>query len=104
MPSPFPGMDPYLEGSSWDSFHAAFISELGRQLSLRLRPHHIVRVERRTEDTSDESDDSLLHRAAPRRLAIRNIPRRDVVTRIELLCPADKQTGTREDHLERRAK
>src|SRR5438309_2244133 len=32
MPSPFPGMDPYLEGSAWPSFHSAFANEIARQL------------------------------------------------------------------------
>jgi hypothetical protein len=37
MPSPFPGMDPYLEGSEWTSVHAELSSEIARQLySLRL--------------------------------------------------------------------
>ena len=47
MPSPFPGMDPYLEGSAWESFHAALIDEIGRQLARKLRPKFLVRVERR---------------------------------------------------------
>jgi Protein of unknown function (DUF4058) len=47
MPSPFPGMDPYLEGPAWDSFHAQFIDELGRQLVPKLRPKYLARVERR---------------------------------------------------------
>lgn len=28
MPSPFPGMDPYLEGSLWTTFHFAFGAEI----------------------------------------------------------------------------
>ena len=47
MPSPFPGMDPYLEGASWESFHAAYIDDIGRQLAAKLRPKYVVRVERR---------------------------------------------------------
>lgn len=47
MPSPFPGMDPYLEGRAWESFHAALIDEMGRQLAPKLRPKYLVRVERR---------------------------------------------------------
>jgi hypothetical protein len=47
MPSPFPGMDPYLEGPAWESFHAAFIDDIGRQLAPKLRPKYVVRVERR---------------------------------------------------------
>ncbi len=25
MPSPFPGMDPFIEGQAWEEFHTAFI-------------------------------------------------------------------------------
>jgi hypothetical protein len=35
MPSPFPGMDPYLEGALWTTFRFAFGAEIVRQLALR---------------------------------------------------------------------
>jgi hypothetical protein len=47
-------MDPYLEGSAWDSFHAQFIDEMGRQLMERLRPKYFVRVERRFVQSASE--------------------------------------------------
>lgn len=47
MPSPFPGMDPYLEGSEWVSVHVELSSEIARQLAPRLRPKYIVRTMRR---------------------------------------------------------
>src|SRR5262249_23530171 len=47
MPSPFPGMDPYLEGSEWISVHAELSSEIARQLAPKLRPKYIVRTTRR---------------------------------------------------------
>lgn len=46
MPSPFPGMDPYLEGEEWVSFHAKFAVEIARQLSPKLRPRYVARAER----------------------------------------------------------
>ncbi|MBI3760749.1 MAG: DUF4058 family protein, partial [Chloroflexi bacterium] len=37
MPSPFPGMDPYLEASHiWEDFHASLASEVRKQLAPRL--------------------------------------------------------------------
>lgn len=42
MPSPFPGMDPYLEGALWTTFHFAFGAEILRQLAPRLRPRYLV--------------------------------------------------------------
>lgn len=42
MPSPFPGMDPYLESSAWASFHGQFVAELARQLAPKLRPKYLA--------------------------------------------------------------
>lgn len=42
MPSPFPGMDPYLEGSLWTSVHTQLIAEIARQLTPRLRPRYLA--------------------------------------------------------------
>jgi Protein of unknown function (DUF4058) len=47
MPSPFPGMDPYLEGPSWMSFHGQFIAEIARQLSPKLRPKYVALMDER---------------------------------------------------------
>ena len=47
MPSPFPGMDPYLEGSEWGSFHSQLIVSVSRQLAPQLRPRYVALVEKR---------------------------------------------------------
>ena len=45
MPSPFPGMNPYLERATvWPSFHANFLTTALFQLSARLRPEYVVTV------------------------------------------------------------
>ncbi len=46
MPSPFPGMDPYLEGREWRSFHTQFSVQIGRQLVPQVRPKYFVRTEK----------------------------------------------------------
>ena len=56
MPSPFPGMDPYLEGPSWMSFHGQFIAEIARQLSPRLRPKYVALMDERVVWDSAEND------------------------------------------------
>ena len=43
MPSPFPGMDPYLEGPMWSMVHNSLIEELARQLTPKLWPRYKVR-------------------------------------------------------------
>ena len=46
MPSPFPGMDPYLEvATEWSSFHSALIAEIARQLNVGLPPNYAARIE-----------------------------------------------------------
>lgn len=42
MHSPFPGMDPYLEGSLWITVHHQLSAEIARQLAPRLRPRYLA--------------------------------------------------------------
>lgn len=56
MPSPFPGMDPYLEDPArWPNVHHGLISEIQALLTSQLRPKYYVRVEERVY-VSDEDD------------------------------------------------
>ena len=56
MPSPFPGMDPFIERQEWSDFHATFITVLRELLVPRVEPRYVVRVERRVyvEHAPDE--------------------------------------------------
>ena len=47
MPSPFPGMDPFIEQQEWEDFHSTFNTVLREQLSARIEPQYIARVEKR---------------------------------------------------------
>jgi len=47
MPSPFPGMDPFIESRVWKDFHHRLIDNLSDALVPRVRPRHVVRVEER---------------------------------------------------------
>jgi hypothetical protein len=48
MPSPFPGMDPYLEKPSlWPDFHQRFITYTSEQLQAKIRPKYNARIEER---------------------------------------------------------
>jgi PIN domain nuclease of toxin-antitoxin system len=57
MPSPFPGMDPYLEGPLWTSVHSQLAVEIARQLTPMLIPKYAALTERRlvlaTPDVED---------------------------------------------------
>lgn len=55
MPSPFPGMDPYLEHPEiWPGVHLLLIAALAEYLSPQLRPKYSVAVEVRMYQTSGE--------------------------------------------------
>lgn len=55
MPSPFPGMDPYLEHPDlWPGFHHFLITAIAQSLSPQLRPKYVVSVEVRMYESNDE--------------------------------------------------
>ena len=48
MPTPFPGMDPYLEGRGlWREVHTQLIVDIGRSLSAQVHPRYRVAIEER---------------------------------------------------------
>lgn len=47
MPSPFPGMDPYLEGEMWQEFHETLAGTIRAQLMPSLRPKYVALLEKR---------------------------------------------------------
>lgn len=56
MPSPFPGMDPYLEDTViWPDVHHGIISAIQESLNKQLRPNYYASVEERVY-ISDEDD------------------------------------------------
>lgn len=56
MPSPFPGMDPYLEEPGlWPDVHHSLISQMQAVLNVQVTPKYHVRVEERVY-VSDEND------------------------------------------------
>ena len=57
MPSPFPGMDPYLEAPNlWPDVHLNLISQIQAELNPRLRPNYVARVELRVYVSDDDDD------------------------------------------------
>jgi len=57
VPTPFPGMDPYLERPGlWEEVHAGLIVAIQQYLNALLRPRYRVAIERRTYLTLLEQD------------------------------------------------
>lgn len=62
MPSPFPGMDPYLEGHLWPDVHHRLATEISRQLTPRLKPRYVARLEIYVvEDAHPEAEIGLMY-------------------------------------------
>src|SRR5205085_559354 len=46
MPSPFPGMNPYLERPDlWQDFHTRFLAEAAEALAAQVRQNYLVHIE-----------------------------------------------------------
>jgi hypothetical protein len=119
MPSPFPGIDPYLEHPElWPGIHHLLINGIARFLSPQLRPKYLVDVKVRMYETPD--DDTLLISIPdaasnpeatrlptqpikvtvpvpfPRRegyLEIMERETKELITVIEILSPPNKRAG-----------
>ena len=128
MPSPFPGMNPYLEQPSvWEDFHSRFMTYAGESLAAQVRPNFFVKLEERVfihEPTSDERR-KLLGKPDPAAMnrvksiiatipdveierhaviEIRDRHDRQLVTMIEVLSPSNKRYGPdREQYLMKRS-
>lgn len=62
MPSPFPGMDPYLEGYLWPDVHNALAGKIRQLLAPLLRPRYTARLAiYLVEDTAPEGDIGILY-------------------------------------------
>jgi hypothetical protein len=57
MPSPFPGMDPFIEDQEWEDFHSTFNTVIRETLAPGVEPRYIVRIERRVYVEHGLSDD-----------------------------------------------
>jgi len=62
MSSPFPGMDPYLEGHLWPDVHHRLATEISRRLTPRLKPRYVARLEIYVvEDTEPEAEIGIMY-------------------------------------------
>jgi Protein of unknown function (DUF4058) len=62
MPSPFPGMDPYIEGWIWADFHLSLVTALRAQLNAKLPKRYVANTELYIwrEDPSDKDRMSIV--------------------------------------------
>jgi hypothetical protein len=130
MPSPFPGMNPFLEVSVWNDFHHDFLTATREALVKQLVPRYIVKIDehvffRETPQAEKllvgrgdgERQSSTLLLEAPAQvelvelaeeqrwafLEIRDRQDFEVITVVELLSPSNKKPGPdRDRYLDKR--
>ena len=62
MPSPFPGMDPYLEGYLWPDVHHTLATQIRDQLTPHLRPRYVARIEVQViQDETPEAEIGIMY-------------------------------------------
>lgn len=128
MPSPFPGMNPYLEQADvWQDFHQSFIPLLRQFLSAQVRPKYLVKIEEQRRligrgdiavsriGSTSVGGAAVLDAPVVGRvpliadverhafLEIRDRGSRQLVTVLELLSPSNKNSGPdRQQYLAKR--
>lgn len=94
MPSPFPGMDPYLEGYLWPDVHDALANKIRQQLTPRLKPRYVARLAIYVvEDSTPEAEIGIMYPDVEVLESGRGgIPRRQRVIREAMPAPVATQT------------
>src|ERR1700756_959812 len=102
MPSPFPGMNPYVERATvWHDFHESFMPLVREILTAQVLPRYFVRIDQHMyihELSAEER--RFIGRGIPAVdsetlsfLEIRDRDKHELVTVIELLSPCNKYAG-----------
>jgi len=110
MPSPFPGMNPYIEQDDvWHDFHARFLPAAAEAIGSQVQPDYIVKIDEHVyvhELPSEprrllgRADLSVEHETF---IEIRDRRSRELVCVVELLSPSNKRPGSnREQYLAKR--
>jgi len=101
MPSPFPGMNPYLEqDDAWHDFHKRFIPAAATLLASLVRANYIVKIAERAQPKQRSGENRFrgcpavaieeVHESC---VEIRDREDRKLVCIIELLSPSNKKRG-----------
>ena len=98
MPSPFPGMNPYIERASvWHDFHKSWIPLVAALIGAQVLPRCFVRI---TEKMYFHGPLPAVDAEGQSFLEIRDRDNHELVTVVELLSPSNKYAGPdREQYL-----
>jgi hypothetical protein len=89
--SPFPGMDPYLEGEMWQEFHDRLANQISSQLMPLLQLKYVALLSKRYMVDQPGLG-----------VEIRDVAERRLVTVIEIFSPANKRGSGFQEYVEKR--
>ena len=93
MPSPFPGMNPFLEhADAWHNFHEQFPGRVVEVLEPQVGPNYFLKVDEHIY-FHERGPLSVVDRIGLSHVEIHDRRSRRLVTVIELLSPSDKLPG-----------
>ena len=91
MQSPFPGMDPYLEGDLWSDVHHELASQIRRQLLPLIRPKYVALIEHYVvEDNMPASELGIMYPDVElllQKSELKELPRFANPTEVNVLSP-----------------
>lgn len=94
MPSPFPGVDPFVLAQEWDDFQTSLVVAMSGTLNRLIAPRYVARVGvREFYDQVDGTSEQLVG-VREKYLTIRRLPTREIVTYIDLLSPYNTRVGS----------
>ena len=116
MPSPFPGMDPYLEGEMWVEFQHTFVNHISQQLMPLVRPKYVALLAKRYckeqlavtfrhqegKSLSDRSQRFIIDEVPILSIEIQDVAERRLVTLLEILSPVNKRGKGAREYAQRR--
>ncbi|MBC6478056.1 MAG: DUF4058 family protein [Hormoscilla sp. GM7CHS1pb] len=104
MPSPFPGMNPYLENPRfWHQIHKWLTILIAEIMNQKICPKYWVSVEERVYKTTEDDDGMLTVKEWY--LEVVEVGTEEVITVIEILSPKNKQAGEgRKSYMKKREK
>jgi len=87
MPSPYLGMDPYLEGYLWPDVHHRLATQISDQLTPQLRPRYVARIAIQVVVDDDPQGEEVRLST----VEIYDTAQNQLVTSIEILSPVNKR-------------
>ncbi len=101
MPSPFPGMNPYLENPKlWQQIHKRLIVEIANAMNPKIRPKYRIEIEEMIYEINLIKNSKI--EDIEWYLEVKEVESGEVITAIEIISPKNKAAGEGRKSYERK--